>query len=300
MNKLHILTLLNTKGIDKNVVARLIQSGNVHTDMYDLYANLVDLKAPNNSIKIPELDTLLVGNEIANRIIEKSKNEGIKILSQLDEGFPNRLKTIPNSPLLIHVKGDVNCLNNKKSIAVIGTRKPTDYANRISKLYSQKFAENNIDVISGLARGCDTNAHKGCIEAGGKTIAVLAGGLDVINPTDNIELAENIINNNGALISEFQIGTPARRNYFVERNRLQCGLSKALLVIETDLTGGSMHTVRFAKEQNRPIYVDYTKLKSRLDLNIFQGNKYLYENKEAFPILNNNDIDTLINFIIKN
>jgi DNA processing protein len=298
MNKLHILTLLNTKGINKNVVAKIMLLGNVPFDIHDLHAYLESLKVTNDFIKIPERGQLLAGQEIANKIIEKSESEGIKILSQLDEGFPDRLKTIPNSPLLIHVKGDVNCLNNKKSIAVIGTRKPTDYANRISKLYSQKFAESKIDVISGLARGCDTNAHKGCIEAGGKTIAVLAGGLDTINPTDNIALAENIIDSGGALISEYQIGTLSKKNYFVERNRLQCGLSKALLVIETDINGGSMHTVRFAKVQDRPIYVDYTELESRLDLNIYQGNKYLAENNEGFPIQDINDIYNLINFIL--
>jgi DNA processing protein len=300
MSKELILTLLNTIGIGKGTVKKVLDFKNLPTRTIEMVEFLEELKITNSRIKVPTLNQIEKGQEIANEVIYNSEKLGIKILSPFDHDFPERYKNIPNGPVLIHVLGNTRCLNELNSVAIIGTRDPSDYGISIGRRYSKLFAENGINVISGLAKGCDTTAHEGCIEGGGKTIAILAGGLEKIYPKENHLLADRIIEAQGALISEYQIGTASLPNYFVERDRLQSGLSKALVVVETDIKGGSMHTVKFAKEQSVPVYFDYTNNETRLNVPKFQGNISMIENNKALPIRNKEDLNALINNILSN
>lgn len=171
--------------------------------------------------------------------------------------FPFLLKQIPDSPSEIFISGDKNCVqqNESNKIAIVGTRKATATGKHLAKTIAKELADYGFVIVSGLAMGIDTAAHEGCLEAGGKTIAVLANGLDKIYPAQNENLAKNIINSNGALISEYPIGTPSYPNQFLERNRIISGLSIATIVIEAPERSGSLATARHALEQGREVFV---------------------------------------------
>ncbi len=178
---------------------------------------------------------------------------GIRALSFHDPGYPERFRGIPDPPAVLFVKGSADGLHPGKAVAVVGTREPTPFGERVARRWARRAAEAGFAVVSGLARGCDTRAHEGCLEAGGLTVAVLAHGLDSVYPPENRGLAERILAAGGCLVGEYPAGSrPARRN-FVERDRLQSGLSDAVLLVETETGGGAMHTARFARDQGRPV-----------------------------------------------
>ncbi|MDW5290975.1 DNA-processing protein DprA [Formosa sp. PL04] len=139
------------------------------------------------------------------------------------------------------------------TVAVIGTRNPTEFGIQEGYKLTKHFVENNFTIVSGLALGCDTVGHSCCLEHKGRTIAVLPNGVDKIYPKQNTKLASEIIKNGGALISEYPPGTAPKRNYFVERDRLQRELSNGICIIETKTKGGTMHTYKFVKKQNKQV-----------------------------------------------
>jgi DNA processing protein len=193
-------------------------------------------------------------NPISQYEILKRKN--ISLIVQNDQKFPDLLKEIPHSPFGLYLKGNLSSLQDKKTIAIVGTRKATAQAKMMAQTFARAFAKEEVVVISGLALGIDTAAHQGALDVpNGKTIAVLGQGLDRIYPTTNRSLAEKIIQRNGTLISEYPAGTPSLPYRFLERNRIISGLSQAVLVIEAPLGSGSLATARFALEQNREVLV---------------------------------------------
>ena len=186
-------------------------------------------------------------------ILENCEKYNIKILSILDKEYPKSLTKISSPPSLLYLKGDLTTLN-QTSWAVVGTRKASklglDWARQISEI----LAEKQICVVSGLAIGIDTSAHQGALDGKGKTIAVLANGLDQVLPKKNTELALKIIENGGALISTLPPKSPISKPEFIKRNRIQSGLSKCSIIVESSKEGGTMHHGNFAFEQGHPIY----------------------------------------------
>ncbi len=178
---------------------------------------------------------------------------GIALLLPSDKQFPKILKEIPLSPFGLYIRG--KCEFPSPAIAIVGTRKATQEGQRISQKLGYELAEQNIPVISGLALGVDQAAHKGALEIGGKTVAVLANGLDVVYPHQHENLANKILENNGAIISEYSIGIPPYPVNFLERNRIISGLSVAIIVIEAPYGSGALCTAKFAVEQNREVFV---------------------------------------------
>jgi len=250
-----VLTLLNLPKIG-NVKAKAIFNllTKKHQTPRDIAISIDLARSQYKSLRIPkisETDILLASKNAGKQIILSLKNN-IKILTFGCPDYPSRLSQIKNPPLILFALGNVSCLNNI-SIAVIGTRKPTDFGHNTAKRIAETLANNNITVVSGLAVGCDSQAHIGCIASGGQTIAVLAHGLDTVHPKKNISLANEILESGGCLLSEYPIGTSPQNSYFVARDRIQSGLSEAVIVIETEITGGTMHTVKFSREQNRKL-----------------------------------------------
>lgn len=219
----------------------------------------------------------------------------IIVLEQNDVNFPKKLLSIHNPPIRLYVKGDVTILKDK-GVAIIGTRNPTEYGKKAAYRLSEIFTNNGFNIISGLALGCDTHAHEGCLNANGKTIAILAHGLDVIYPKENKKLSEKILENGGCLISEYPINTKIEKYNFINRNRLQSGLSCGIIVIETDITGGTMHTVNHAIKQNKLIGVLGGHSEKYINENSIKGNYKLLENKEYYKLSSPREID---NFILK-
>ena len=178
----------------------------------------------------------------------------IKIIDMFSEVYPQKLKELYNPPSVLYVLGDENILN-EKSIAMVGCRECTDYGRNIAKQLSYQLAKNNINIVSGMARGIDTYSHMGCLNAKGKTIAVVGCGLDMVYPPENKQLFNNIILSGGAIISEYPIGAKPNKMHFPARNRIISGLSDGLIVVEAKSKSGTLITVDFALEQGKDVYV---------------------------------------------
>ncbi|NYF51708.1 DNA-processing protein DprA [Tunturiibacter gelidoferens] len=178
---------------------------------------------------------------------------GGSILTPEDEAYPERLREIYDPPSTLWIRGDLSLLA-RPGIAVVGTRQPSPYGAGMAELLSRDLANRRMVILSGMARGVDTAAHKGAIEAGGKTVAVWGTGIDVIYPKENKKLAEQIVATGGTIVSEYPLGTfPAPQNFPI-RNRILSGMSVGVLVIEAAEYSGTRITARCAMEQNRDVY----------------------------------------------
>ena len=169
-----------------------------------------------------------------------------------DSAYPLLLKEIADPPPLLYVRGDLG-EPDAPSITIVGTRSPTNYGKTISRQLSQQLAENGVTVVSGFARGIDTCAHQGALQANGRTIAVLGNGLSQIYPDENRDLADEIVES-GALISEFPMSVPPFPKNFPRRNRLVSGMSSGTVVVEASVRSGSLITARHAAEQGREVF----------------------------------------------
>jgi DNA processing protein len=176
----------------------------------------------------------------------------VQILTCNDEKYPKRLKEIYDYPPVIYVKGSL-LPEDEWCLAVVGTRRATVYGKQITEEMVADLAQNKITIVSGLAKGIDTVAHHTALEAGGRTVAVFASGLDIIYPAENQKLVKDILQH-GAIISEYPLGMKPRAENFPRRNRILSGLSLGVLVTEADEDSGAMITARDALEQNREVF----------------------------------------------
>ncbi len=184
---------------------------------------------------------------------QKLRSLDIELRLQEDENFPAVLKEISWPPFGIYIKGSFPEIDFK--IGIVGTRKATDVGRNIAKKIGGELSKNGVAIISGLALGIDESAHKGAVEAGGKTTAVLAVGLDRVYPQQNAGLAKKILSEGGCIVSEYPIGAISYPARFIERNRIISGLSSAVVIIEAPKKSGALATAKFALEQNREIFV---------------------------------------------
>ncbi|NLK28033.1 MAG: DNA-protecting protein DprA [Clostridiales bacterium] len=299
MKDLIILALLQIPQIGKKTIEVLFKNNTiVPNSISEVRELFLDTRYINAAIKVPEVIEIEKALNKAESIIETSIKENIKLVSILHDDFPKKLKNIPNPPVLLYYKGNFNCLIEENSIAVIGTREPTKHGAKIAKRIGYIFGEKNFIVVSGLAIGCDMYAHTGCVDAKGKSVAVLPCGLDNVYPKSNRQLAEEILNENGCLVSEYAVGTKPYKNLFIERDRLQSGLSKAVFVVETDIKGGTMHTVRFSQEQKR-ILACFSHPEEYLNEEKTKGNQKLIKEGKAIAVKDEKDIKTLIEKILE-
>lgn len=165
--------------------------------------------------------------------------------------YPERLYGIARPPLSLYYKGDIRIVSGNSSIALIGSRQPSARGKELAYRAGHLLGKRRINVVNGLALGCDTYALTGALAAGGKCAAILPCGPDRIVPRSNILLAERISDMGGCILSEYPCGTEVQKYRYVERDRLQSGISDAVVVIEAGLDSGTMHTVRYAIQQGR-------------------------------------------------
>lgn len=167
--------------------------------------------------------------------------------------YPELLRHIPKPPPLLFVRGDPGCLSLPQ-IAIVGSRHPTTGGNENAERFAHYLAERGFAITSGLALGVDAAAHRGALNAGGKTIAVMGTGIDLVYPSRHRELAQQILDNGGALISEFPLGTASHAANFPQRNRIISGLSCGTLVVEAAVQSGSLITAAYALQHNREVF----------------------------------------------
>ena len=177
----------------------------------------------------------------------------MKILKKYDKNYPRRLMDIKDPPEVLYVEGDDELLN-KNIIAIVRTRKPTEYGRKVAKEFATKLSENNICVVSGLAEGIDTYAHLGAKNKKGKTIAVLGCGFHHVYPKQNINLYNEILEEGGCVISEYHPDEKPKSENFPIRNRIISGLSMGVLIVEARYRSGSAITARYANMQKKEVF----------------------------------------------
>ena len=177
----------------------------------------------------------------------------IKFITILDKKYPHYLATIFDPPIILFYRGDLSCLTTNPCLAVVGTRRPSNYGKLVTQKITRELAAAGFTIVSGLAYGVDSAAHRACLEMGGKTAAVMATGPDMIYPPGNKVLAEKIVEQ-GIILSEYLPGSQAEVWYFPTRNRIISGLSKGCIIIEGSKKSGALITAKFALDQNRDIF----------------------------------------------
>lgn len=245
------LGLVLTPGLGPVRILRAIERAGSARRLLDM--PLTELE----SLKLPAQAAQFVNSGMARKAadeeLERMLQTGAGFLTHADDEYPMRLQEIYDAPPVLWLRGDASLLS-RPSIAVVGTRHPTPYGTGMAEMLSRDLSANGMLIVSGMARGVDTAAHKGALAAKKPTVAVWGTGVDVIYPKENKSLAEQIIATGGAIVSEMPLGTfPAPQN-FPKRNRILSGLSVGVLVVEGGEFSGTRVTARCAIEQNRDVF----------------------------------------------
>ena len=294
-NALGIMTLLLVPGIGRKTVSKMLnQVSSLPEDPLELHLLAVNALSGSSRYECPSEEEVSFLYERAQKTLSQALSQDIHVLTPLDPQFPTLLKGISDPPAILYAKGNLTILD-KCCVAVVGRRKPSQYGLDMAKHIGGFLAHEGIVVVSGLAVGCDQAGHEGCLENNGETVAVLAHGLDKVYPAQNLRLAGEIVDKGGCLISEYPPGTKPLAGFFVERDRLQSGLSSGVIVIEAEAEDGTMHTARFAVEQRRLLGC----LKPPTDVADIQqkvatGNEFLISEGKALPLTSDSDLANML------
>jgi DNA processing protein len=300
MNALHLVALLSAPGIGRRTVQQILKADLAFAPSrpQELRDLLLETKADNPRTRVPTAAEMEKAYTDAERLLENAERLGVRVLSPDSAAFPNPLRNIPDPPVVLYARGNIDCISTESAVAVVGTREPSAFGQVSAQRIAGALAAKGLIVVSGLAIGCDAEAHSGCLQANGQTVAVMAHGLDQIYPAQNRDLAYSILDSGGCLVSEYPPGTKPRSNFFVERDRLQSGLSAAVVIVETDVAGGTMHTARFCLEQRRllgclvhpPKFASHPKAR---------GNQKLLAEEGAFPLSSKEAIEEFVGLFYK-
>ena len=204
----------------------------------------------------PETIGSIIAREFENKAVEeleRVKQLGGDVLILDDGSYPALLREIADPPITLYVRGDWQACFDLPGVGVIGSRMCSTYGENASEMIARDLASRGICIISGLARGIDTAAHRGAIRGGGRTIAVLGTGIDGVYPKENARLVGEILESGGSVVSQFPLGTPPLKDNFPYRNRIISGLSLGVVIVEATEKSGSLITARLAMEQNREV-----------------------------------------------
>lgn len=275
-----------TPGIGPRAAAKLLERFGSAEAVYDATrAELEQLRL------VPEaIDTIIGRNlqAVAEAEIRAVKKLGGDILLLDDGVYPSPLREIYDPPIVIYVKGSWSQCLDQPCIAVVGSRRCSTYGQNAALMIARDLAHRGVTVVSGFARGIDAAAHRGALEAGGRTVAVLGTGIDECYPRDHRRLAAEILDKGGALVTQFPLGTPPVSENFPYRNRIISGLSLGVVVVEASENSGSLITARLAMEQNREVFAIPGNITSR---NSF-GTNYLIKGAGAKLVQQWQDIAT--------
>ena len=275
-----------TPGIGPRAAAKLLERfGSAEAVYSATRAELEQLRL------VPEAVDCIISRELRQRAeteITAVRNLGGDILLLDDGVYPASLREIYDPPIVLYVKGAWSECLDQPCVGVVGSRKCSTYGQNAALMLSRDLAQRGVTVVSGFARGIDAAAHRGALEAGGRTIAVLGTGLDEVYPRDHKRLASEILENGGALVTQFPLATPPVSENFPYRNRIISGLSLGVVVVEATEMSGSLITARLAMEQNREVFAVPGNITSR---NSF-GTNYLIKGAGAKLVQQWQDIAT--------
>lgn len=290
-----LLALMKLKGVGRVRALRIVDRAVVGTQAESCLEALTCRAAS----KLPHVRASELSDawRTSEEQLERGLEAGVEAISIHDAGFPARLRDIPDPPAVLFVKGNPQGLHAARSVAVVGTRDPTSFGQEVAERSGRTASEAGYVVVSGLAKGCDTRAHEGCLTAKGIGVAVLAHGLDQVYPAVNRGLAMRLLENGGCLASEYPVEAAPVRAAFAERDRIQSGLSDAVLVIETGLKGGTMHTVRFARAQGRTLACIKHPERLRSEEKA-QGNRMLIQEGNATPIADGTVLSAFLKSVV--
>jgi len=264
-----------TPGVGPRVTARLLEHFGSAEAIFDApRRDLALLRLP------PETIESIASRELHARAeaeIERVRKLGGDILVLDDGVYPALLRETYDPPVVLYVKGAWDECLERPCVAVVGSRRCSTYGQNAALMMSRELAQRGVTIVSGLARGIDAAAHRGALEAGGRTVAVMGTGLDQVYPRDHKKLADEILNRGGAMVTQFPLSTPPVSENFPYRNRVISGLSLGVLVVEAAENSGSLITARLAMEQNREVFAVPGNITSR---NSF-GTNYLIKGAGA-------------------
>ena len=245
------IALNMTPGVGPRVATKLLEAfGSPESVFHARRSQLESLR-----IK-PETIESIISRELAERAaveLDRVKQIGGDILILDDGSYPAMLREIADPPITLYVRGDWEACLTLPCVAAIGSRMCSTYGTNAAEMLSRDLASRGICIISGLARGIDTSAHRGAMQGRGRTVAVLGTGIDGAYPKENTRLIKEILDSGGAVVSQFPLGTPPLKDNFPYRNRIISGLSRGVLIVEASERSGSLITARLAMEQNREV-----------------------------------------------
>src|SRR5262252_1049195 len=269
------IALNMTPGIGPRVTARLLEHFGSAESIFD---------APRRELALlrlsPETIESIAGRELHNRAeaeIEKVRRLGGDILVLDDGVYPALLRETYDPPVTLYVKGAWDECLERPTVAIVGSRRCSTYGQNAALMLARELAQRGVTIISGLARGIDAAGHRGALEGGGRTVAVMGTGLEQVYPRDHRKLADEILQHKGALLTQFPLATPPVSENFPYRNRVISGLSLGVVVVEAAENSGSLITARLAMEQNREVFAVPGNITSR---NSF-GTNYLIKGAGA-------------------
>ena len=275
-----------TPGIGPRAAAKLLERfGSAEAVYSATRAELETLRL------VPEAIDTIIGRDLqaaAESEIKSVRKLGGDILLLDDGVYPSPLREIYDPPIVIYVKGSWSECLDQPCIALVGSRRCSTYGQNAGLMIARDLAHRGVTIVSGFARGIDAAAHRGALEAGGRTVAVLGTGIDECYPRDHRKLAAEILDKGGALVTQFPLGTPPVSENFPYRNRIISGLSLGVVVVEASENSGSLITARLAMEQNREVFAIPGNITSR---NSF-GTNYLIKGAGAKLVQQWQDIAT--------
>ncbi|MGB6115479.1 MAG: DNA-processing protein DprA, partial [Comamonas sp.] len=230
------------------------------------------------------------------KIIDSTLKSGIHISLAGSDNYPDYLLKIADAPPVLYIKGNISIFRSGPGVAIVGTRKASENGIIIARRIATYFAERNWTIVSGLALGIDASAHRGALDAKGMTIAVLAHGLKSATPRTNAHLAAEILENNGAWVSEYPIDILPRPEQFIHRNRIQIGLSAGSIIVEGEERSGTMTQAEFCLQNKRKLFAVLPESAEKLKL-VSIGPSILINKRGATIIRSKDDYDPAISVL---
>lgn len=295
LSKLRLL--LEVDGIGPNKLFALLSKFNSLDNLFDApFRELLLVDGISSSLANRILKKIDDFPQYSNRIeieVEKLYRIGGNWITFWSKQYPKTLKNIFSPPIILYYKGTIK-KEDENSVAIVGTRMPSRYGKSVAERFAKDLSYKGITIVSGLARGIDSFAHRATLEVNGRTVAIIGSGLDVIYPSENRKLFDEI-SENGIIYSEYILGTKPDAQNFPKRNRIISGISLGTLVVETKESGGALQTAAFALDQNREVFA----IPGNLGISQSEGTNLLIQKGEAKLVRNCDDILVEINLKIK-